>query len=161
MNKTRHRTKSTGSNSMMQFKISNKTFKFTPQTDKKYWNKLDQKFIDEIKNFNLWKKSQDETSSLSNQQRIVIIAADPFFQRKDIFGNTPLHYASLHSSMECITLLLKLGVNINATNNEGWKCRELTLNAKVKKLYANYIMKEICPVIFKQTRDNLENVFRT
>jgi len=49
-----------------------------------------------------------------------------FHNIQDLFGNTPLHYASLHGNQECVKILLSEGSNIETVNKEGWKARELT-----------------------------------
>ena len=49
-----------------------------------------------------------------------------------MFGNTPLHYASLSGNSECVEILLKEGANLETINKEGWKARELTQYENIK-----------------------------
>lgn len=44
---------------------------------------------------------------------------------QDLFGNTPLHLASICGKKKCVELLLKNKSDYEIENNEGWRPREL------------------------------------
>lgn len=53
----------------------------------------------------------------------------------DIYGNTPLHWASLKGNKQIVELFLEFGANMELENQEFFKARELSQYDDVLKLY--------------------------
>ncbi|STQ90788.1 ankyrin repeat domain-containing protein [Iodobacter fluviatilis] len=116
-------------------------------------------FKGEIEAFNLLVSTDDEINSITKKehwnflhQALVSVSLAPSrpmvvhlisrgvdVNAKDIWGNTPLHYAARIKNSEIIELLLNAGSEINAINHEGITPLRQTLLQKPHNLKATEI----------------------
>jgi len=69
------------------------------------------------------------------------VKAPNYFEVKDFFGNTPLHFASFLGKTEIVNLLLENGANIAIENKDGWRCAELKQHKEIEQLYKEHMKK--------------------
>lgn len=60
------------------------------------------------------------------------------WERQDIYGNTLVHYASVHNSVECLKLCFKKNCNFNCSNKSDWKPPELVNTIEIKTEYLKF-----------------------
>lgn len=94
-------------------------------------SKYDPKFIRKIKIFAKWKYKYEREIIDTNEGKKRKI----FYDEADLYGNSPLHLASMLGREACVKILISLGCDIDKPNREGFRPRELTQNPKIKKIY--------------------------
>lgn len=100
---------------------------------KKLQKKYDPKFVSKIIKYAKWvfKYERDIMhDNVSDEKRKTI-----FFDEPDLYGNTPLHLASMLGKDGCVKLLIKIGCDIDKPNREGFRPIELAQNAQIKRIY--------------------------
>ena len=86
----------------------------------------DPKFVDKIKKFAKWVFNYEKDLFNDNTKKLWI-------DEPDLYGNTPLHLASMSGHESCLKLLINLGCDPYKMNREGFRPQELIQNIKTKE----------------------------
>lgn len=127
LKKTRHLTK-------FSFNLEfNEIFPIPREKQEKY----DPKFINKICKYAKWvHKYEREIVNIMNE---TVVSEEKkkviFFDEPDLYGNTPLHLASMLGKEACVKLLISAGSDIDKQNREGFRPIELAQNPKIKRIY--------------------------
>lgn len=65
--------------------------------------------------------------------------APNYFEVQDVFGNTPLHFASVLGRVELAKILLENGANIEIENKDGWRCAELKQHKTIEQVNFSFL----------------------
>ena len=113
-------------NPKFSFILENNEALSIPKKEKKFY---DPKFLKKIRNFA--QKKLDYEKELHPE----FLGDRKFFDKSDLYGNTPLHLASMLGRDSCVKMLIREGSDIDQPNREGFRPRELTKNPAIKKIY--------------------------